>query len=316
MKKRLLVLLVCLFVVMIGFGITLPVLPFYTERLALQAGASREAVAIHVGALTSVYVLMQFFFAPLWGRWSDRVGRRPLILIGIVGYAVAQLLFGMATSLRTLYAARLLGGVLSSATFPAASAYVADTTTKEQRSRGMASMGAATSLGVVVGPALGGMLARRDLHFNARFGHFMIDSFSIPFFASAALALVTLVVAIRWLPESLARLSPDTTEELKTSGQSVSAGLRPLLLLTLLAQFGLSIFEATFALYAQEALTYTPSQVGAAFVVCGSVMAVFQLGAAAYLTRFVSEMQQIAIGFALLGISLLLLCSRERRSRS
>ena len=305
MKKRLLVLLVCLFVVMIGFGITLPVLPFYTERLALQAGASREAVAIHVGALTGVYVLMQFFFAPLWGRWSDRVGRRPLILIGIVGYAVAQLLFGMSTSLKTLYAARILGGVLSSATFPAASAYVSDTTTEQQRSRGMAWMGAATSLGVVVGPALGGMLARRDLHVSARFGHFMIDSFSIPFFASAALALLTLAIAIRWLPESLRRVSTDATEE--ASQQVFGTGLRPLLFLTLLAQFGLSIFEATFALYAQEALTYTPSQVGAAFVVCGSVMAVFQLGAAAYLTRFISEMQQIATGFALLGISLLLL---------
>ncbi len=89
MKKHLFVLLACLFVVMIGFGITLPVLPFYVERLALAEGASRQSVVLHVGMLTSVYALMQLIFAPLWGRWSDRIGRRPLILIGIAGYVIA-----------------------------------------------------------------------------------------------------------------------------------------------------------------------------------------------------------------------------------
>lgn len=198
-------------------------------------------------------------------------------------------------------------GVLSSATLPVASAYVADTTTEKQRSRGMAWMGAATSLGVVVGPALGGMLARKDLHFNARFGHFMVDSFSIPFFAAAALALLTLILAIRWLPESLVRPTPDANRVLTDDRQGFGAGFRPILLLTIVAQVGLAIFEGTFALYAQEALAYGPTEVGAAFMVCGLVMATFQLGAAGYLTRFVSEMQQVAAGFIIMGISLILL---------
>jgi multidrug resistance protein len=171
MKKRLFVLLACLFVVMIGFGITLPVLPFYVERLALAEGVSLQSVVIHVGLLTGVYALMQLIFAPLWGRWSDRVGRRPLILIGIAGYVIAQVLFGLATSLWLLYAARILGGILSSATLPASAAYVADLTTEKERSRGMAWLGTAVSLGVVVGPALGGLLSRRDWHFNRRIGH-------------------------------------------------------------------------------------------------------------------------------------------------
>ena len=84
-KKHLFVLLACLFVVMIGLGITLPVLPFYVERLALAEGASRQSIVLHVGMLAGVYALMQLIFAPLWGRWSDRIGRRPLILIGIGG---------------------------------------------------------------------------------------------------------------------------------------------------------------------------------------------------------------------------------------
>ena len=106
-SKHLFVLLACLFVVMIGFGITLPVLPFYVERLALAAGATQQLVAIHIGLLTGVYALGQLFFAPVWGRWSDRIGRKPLILIGIGGYVIAQVLYGLATSLWLLYAARI-----------------------------------------------------------------------------------------------------------------------------------------------------------------------------------------------------------------
>ena len=88
-SKHLFALLACLFVVMIGFGITLPVLPFYVERLALAGGASRQSVVLHVTLLTGVYALMQLIFAPLWGRWSDRIGIRPLILIGLAGYVIA-----------------------------------------------------------------------------------------------------------------------------------------------------------------------------------------------------------------------------------
>lgn len=153
--KRLFVLLACLFVVMIGFGITLPVLPFYVERLAQAEGATRQAIVMHVTLLTAVYSLGQLVFAPVWGRWSDRMGRRPLLLMGLAGYVIAQVLFGLATSLWLLYAARVLGGILSSATLPVSAASVADATTDVERGRGMAWLGTATSLGVVVGPALG-----------------------------------------------------------------------------------------------------------------------------------------------------------------
>ncbi|MCI0487403.1 MAG: MFS transporter [Blastocatellia bacterium] len=308
MKKPLLVLLICLFTVMIGFGITLPVLPFYTERLTLAEGASRDAVAMHVGALTSVYVLMQLFFAPLWGRLSDRIGRRPMVLTGIAGYAIAQLLFGVATSLNLLYGARILGGILSSATLPAATAFVADTTTEEERARGMAWLGASVSLGVVVGPSLGGALARTDLHFSLRYGHFMIDSFSVPFFAAAALAILVIPVAVRWLPESLPSHTAITgSDSLAVAWSDLGRRLKPLLGLALAGQFGLAMFETTFALYALEILNYGPAQLAAVFTVCGLVMAVFQIGATGYLAKRVSEIQQIAFGFILMGGSLAML---------
>ena len=228
MKKHLFVLLACLFVVMIGFGITLPVLPFYVERLALAEGVSRQSIVLHVTLLTGVYALMQLIFAPLWGRWSDRIGRRPLILIGIAGYVVAQVLFGLATSLWLLYAARIVGGVLSSATLPVSAAYVVDMTTKKERSRGMAWLGTAASLGVVVGPALGGLLSRRDWHFNWSTGHFKVDSFSTPFFAAALLGLLTLLAALRWLPESLPKTSAQDTKPARDTSEKTKTDWRTL----------------------------------------------------------------------------------------
>jgi len=312
-SKRLFLLLACLFVVMIGFGITLPVLPFYVERLALEAGASQQSIVLHVTLLTGVYALMQLIFAPLWGRWSDRIGRRPLILIGIAGYVVAQVIFGLATSLWLLYMARILGGILSSATLPVSAAYVADLTTEKERSRGMAWLGTAVSLGVVVGPALGGLLSRRDWHFNWSTGHFKADAFSTPFFAAALLGLLTLFAALRWLPESLSKTSQDKKKETGTNWRTLIISLSPLLALTLAGQFALTIFEATFALYAQAKFNYGPAEVGYVFVVCGLVMTVFQAGAVGFLAGKISETIQIGAGFALMGTGIALLATAQTK---
>lgn len=310
--------LACLFVVMIGFGITLPVLPFYIERLALEAGASQQSSVLHVMLLTGVYPLMQLFFAPLWGRWSDRIGRRPLILVGIAGYVVAQILFGLSTSLWLLYAARLVGGILSAATLPASAAYIVDMTTKEERSRGMACLGTAASLGVVVGPALGGLLSRRDWHFNWNAEHFKVDSFSIPFFAAALLGLLTLLAALRWLPESIARTSGQETAKgtskiSRANWRTLIKTLFPLLALTLAGQFALTMFEGTFALFAQKKFDFGPAEVGYVFMVCGLVMTVFQAGAVGFLAGKIREMIQIGAGFALMGSGIALLATAQTK---
>jgi MFS transporter, DHA1 family, multidrug resistance protein len=307
-NRHLFVLLACLFVVMIGLGITVPVLPFYVERLALAEGASHRSVVIHVGMLTGVYALGQLLFAPVWGRLSDRTGRRPLILIGIAGYVIAQVLFGLATSLWLLYTARILGGILSSATLPVSAAYVADMTADKERGRGMAWLGTAVSLGFVVGPALGGILSRRDLHFGMRFWCFMLDSFSVPFFVAAALGLLTLFAAMRWLPESLSAQTERTTGEVtKTNWRTLAISLGPLLGLALISQFGLAIFEGTIALYAQAKFNYGPGEVGAIFVVCGLVMTVFQVGAVTLLAGRIHAGYQIGAGLGLMGFSLALM---------
>ena len=309
-RKRLTVLLGCLLVATIGFGVTLPVLPFYTERFALRRESTgwMGSVAVQVGLLTAVYPLLQLLVAPLWGRLSDRVGRRRLLLVGIAGAAASYVLFGLATSLTMLYVARAVGGLLSSAIFPAAAAYVADSTTDAERSRGMAWLGTASSLGAVLGPALGGALARTGWEFRAFGGIVLISSFAIPFLAAAVLALVSLTSALLWLPES----HPGDASERPVAARSIAGspfvakaihatGLRTLLALSLAGQFGLALFEATFALFAKRMWNYGPGQVGASFMVCGLVMSVAQLGVVSSFAKRVGALPQIATGFAQLA---------------
>ncbi|MBD2307314.1 MFS transporter [Chroococcidiopsis sp. FACHB-1243] len=307
MNKKLLLLLFCVFVVSIGFGVALPVLPFYAKHLH-AAGVPRETMAIHIGLLTSVYALMQFIFAPFWGQRSDRVGRRPLILLGIAGSAITQVLFGFATSLGMLYVVRAVGGFLSSAALPAATAYVSDLTTESDRSRGMAWLGTAVSLGVIAGPAFGGLTTREDIHLAVGFVDFKIEKFAPPFFLSAVLMLLILAIAMRWLPESLpSRAVMTSSNKLAFRWRQLESRLLLLLVLTSVAQFGLTIFEATFALYAQEKLGYGPVQTGIVFMICGLVMAVFQIIAVGYFSNKMNAVAQIASGLSLMGIGIILL---------
>ena len=309
-RKNLVVLLSCLFVATIGFGITLPVLPFYAERFALLSqGTARVgwlgSVTVQVGLITAIYPLLQLLAAPIWGRMSDSVGRRRLLLVGIDGAAASYVLFALASSMSMLYIARALGGLLSSAIFPAASAYVADSTTDTERGRGMAWLGAASSLGAVVGPALGGALARTGWEVRTSAGFLLVSSFSIPFLAAAALALTAMIGVVACLPES--RRTPSGLNEFGETEASTQAALRSLLGLSLAAQFGLALFETTFALFANQMWSYGPAEVGAAFMVCGLVMSVAQLGVASPFAARVGPWPQVAVGFALLGASLALL---------
>ena len=155
---------------LIGFGIVIPILPLYAQDL----GASPFVI----GVLASSYALMQFIFAPVWGRLSDRYGRRPIILIALAGSAISSLLIGLATSLIFLFVARILNGI-SGASYSAAQAYVADVTSPQERARGMGLIGAAFGLGFVLGPAIGGLCAIVDPR--------------LPFFVAAALAALNLL---------------------------------------------------------------------------------------------------------------------------
>ena len=178
-KSALTILFLTMFFIMLGFGIIIPHLAYYADNL----GAS----PLQIGGLLAVYSAAQLVFAPMWGRLSDRKGRKPLILIGLVGNAAALILFGFSKTLIWAFTARALSGAWSAAVLPTVMAYVADVTTEKERGKGMALMGAAMGLGFILGPAIGAVLHQHHT----------------PFFLAGVLSLATFVFALILLPESL-----------------------------------------------------------------------------------------------------------------
>ena len=196
-KGSLLVIFLTVFIDLLGFGMVLPLLPIYSLHIAEQRGwrEGEWQIGLVIGLLMSSFSLMQFLFAPLWGRLSDRIGRRPVLMVGLAGSVVFYTLFGLATvlqSLTLLFVSRIGAGI-AGATISTASAYIADVTTLGNRTKGMALIGAAFGLGFTFGP-LFGFLAVPDGKGDPGPG---------PGYAAAALSAVALLVAIFKLPESL-----------------------------------------------------------------------------------------------------------------
>jgi DHA1 family multidrug resistance protein-like MFS transporter len=290
---------------MSGFAMTVPALAFFAERMAASDAAVGARLELHIGLLTSSYALAQLATARLWGTLSDRMGRRTVVAVGMGGFALAAVFFGLSTHLWMLYPARILGGALSSAILPAATAYVADWTTDEQRVRGMGMLSGAVSLGGIAGPAIGALLARKDLHFRWRFGVFHADSFSMPFFAAAALGAVALGLELASVHEPARPVPMVGNDRHRASDRNAThAGV-------LVAYFGaqlvLALFEATAALLAQHRLKYGPTQTGVIFVVCGMVMASIQLLWVGRAVNEGHERTQAALGFVLMAIGLAIL---------
>src|SRR5258706_10003164 len=154
-KTSLFVLFLTVFIDLIGFGMVIPFLSFY----AREYGAS----GIAVGAVVGIYSIMQFFFAPVWGRMSDRVGRRPVILLSLAASCTGYILFAFAHSFAALFISRIIAGV-GGANIGTAQAYIADTTTVENRAKGMGLIGAAFGMGFILGPPLSGILSTVGIH--------------------------------------------------------------------------------------------------------------------------------------------------------
>lgn len=288
-------LLLCVFVVMIGYGVALTVLPVYTERIHGLNGASNRLVAFHLGVLTSVFALAQLVAGPAVGRLGDRVGRRPLILAGLAGVGVTEAAFAFTSSLWWLYGLRVAGGLAASLLTVGALAAIADQTSEENRAQGMAWFGTAVSLGVVAGPLLGGLFGRVG---TGRATGLRFDGYTLPFLAAGALALVAGAAAFVFVPESIDP-GADGGDPHGVLWRTLTSS--PLLGLVTASQFGLALFEGTFVLYARERLSFGPGQTTAVFVVCGLVMAVLQTAVVGPLTRFVGPTTQAAAGFVLMG---------------
>lgn len=292
------------FAVMTGYGITLTVLPYYVDRIHGLNGLPANSLALHVGTLTGAFSLAQVSAGPFVGRLADRTGRRPVLLGGLASFAASQALFAATSSLPAMYALRVAGGAATAAIVVSATALVADTTSPRDRPSGMAWLGTAAGLGVVAGPALGGMLGGSGLSLA---GVVRLDGYAAPFSVAAAVAAVMVPVALLAIPATNPdgrRDSDAPVEAEESTGDPPWPGLRALLGLVALSQFGLAVFEGTFVLFGRERMALTAGQAGAAFVVCGAVMAVLQPLVVRALRHRAPPMAQIAVGLGAMGVGL------------
>lgn len=242
---------------LIGFGIILPLLPFFASDL----GAS----GFEVGLLVMVYSAIQLVMAPGWGRLSDRIGRRPILIIGLLGSAASYALFASADSLLVLYASRVVGG-LGGSTVPVAQAYIADVTPPAKRAGSMGLIGAAFGLGFVIGPALGGILST--------------ISYSVAGYVAAGLCLANALLALASLPESRRPEGRPTTPRFDLPAALRQAAdskqVRRVLVVYLFLTMAFSALQPTLSLLADARFAMDARQAGYLFALLGLVSVVMQ----------------------------------------
>ncbi len=301
--NRIFLILLSLFVVMLGYGILLPTLPYYTERLALKDNLDTDLINFHIGLLTSIYPFFQLLFVVVWGRLSDKYGRKPIIICGLIGFIIMQLLTGLATSLTMLYVARIFGGIFTSSVIPVSNAYLSDITSEKRRTKIMGWSGVAISSGVIFGPVIGGFLSQTDLHLKYTIGLLHLDRFSVPFLFAALLGFIVLFVVAKWL-KNTTRVHTFTTQKVSLRF-TFTKYFAVLLVLSFVIQFVVTLFETVFSIYGKDELGFNSNQIGIGFMLCGSIMAVLQPVFATYGEKFLSTKKQIALGLFISGLSLI-----------
>ena len=293
------VLLFIVFIDLVGFGIVIPLLPFYAEHF----GASPATVTLVLAS----YSAAQFATAPFMGQFSDRFGRRRIILLSLIGSAAGYALMALADTLLMLILARVLAGAMAG-NIAAAQAYIADVTTPENRARGMGMFGAAFGMGFIAGPFLGGTLAG--------IGSDGVN-FALPPLAASGTSMIAAVLAFFYLQEPVreaARATPDETILGRWFGPIAAAlsrpGLAALVTVFFLVVFAFSGLETTFALWAERQLSWGPVEVGYMFAGVGVVAVIVQGGLIGPLTRRLGEDRvlltgviSLAAGFVLLPVA-------------
>lgn len=290
-----LTLFLTVFVDTVGFGIVLPLLPYFAQRY----GAAADTVTL----LVAVFTAAQFTFGPIWGRLSDRYGRRPILLVTLFGTMVGYALLAFSDSLLMIFVARAVTGAMG-ANVAVVQAYVADVTGAEQRARGMGRIGAANGLGFVTGPVIGGLFAG---------GSAVHPIFTVPFLIAAGLSGIAFAMALVTVRESLAREQrtlpggrhPGRIAAFRAAIRRPQLG-RLFALLTM-TPFVFTSIESTFVLWSERVLGWGPGQNGWVYTFMGLVAVVVQGLAVGRLTRRIGERRALLVGAGLAGSGALLL---------
>ena len=288
-RSPLIVIFTTVFIDLVGFGIVIPVLPYYTEGTRFN-GTPRT-----VGLLFASYSIMQLIFSPILGGLSDKHGRRPILLISIIGTGIGFLILGFATTLWMLFAGRILDGI-TGGNISTAQAYIADITTKEDRAKGMGLIGAAFGLGFIFGPAIGGILSRWGIH--------------VPFFFAAGLCFSNAILLYFTLPETVTSDHP--ARNLAAGGrgfsQLVNSLKQPRLGFVLAIYFlfivAFSIMTTSFSLYTMFRFGYDAQHNGYLFAYVGIIAVIIQGGLIGRLVKRFGELPLVMVGALCFAASL------------
>jgi DHA1 family tetracycline resistance protein-like MFS transporter len=288
-RSPLIVIFTTVFIDLIGFGIVIPVLPFYAE------GSVFNATPRTVGLLFASYSVMQLIFSPILGGLSDKYGRRPVLFLSIIGTGIGFLVLGLATTIWMLFAGRILDGI-TGGNISTAQAYIADITTSENRAKGMGLIGAAFGLGFIFGPAIGGILSRWGIQ--------------VPFFFAAALCFANAILLYFRLPETI---TPDHPAKHAAGGgrglqQLIKSLKQPRLAFVLVIYFlfivAFSIMTTSFSLYTMFRFGYDAQHTGYLFAYVGLIAVVIQGGLIGRLVKRFGELPLVIVGALCFAISL------------
>jgi Arabinose efflux permease len=292
-RGALLILMFNLLLVFTGIGLVIPIMPKFMETLGITGGI--------VGLLVAAFSLTQLLCSPLAGRLSDKFGRKKMIVIGMIVFAVSEALFGFAESPVLLFVSRLLGGISAAMIMPAVMAYAADITTKEQRAKGMGFINAAITTGFIIGPGIGGYIAE----FGIR----------VPFYAAGAAGLIAALINLFILPESKpAKEEATEAPVFKKEKSGLITQLRysyrePYflsLIIVFVMSFGLANFETVFGLFVDHKFGYDPKDI--AFIITfGSIAgAVVQVTIFSWILQIFGERRVISICLLFAGLFIVL----------
>ena len=288
-RSPLIVILTTVFIDLVGFGIVIPVLPFYAE------GTKFNATPRMVGLLFASYSIMQLIFSPILGGLSDKYGRRPVLLISIIGTGIGFLIIGFAQTLSMLFAGRILDGI-TGGNISTAQAYVADVTTKENRAMGMGMIGAAFGVGFIFGPAIGGILS-----------HWGIQ---VPFLFAAGLCFANALLLYFKLPETVTAQHPARNRAARGRGftQLFDSLKQPRLAFVLTIYFlfvvSFSIMTTSFSLYTMFRFGYDARHTGYLFAYVGIIAVIIQGGLIGRLVKRFGELPLVIVRALCFAISL------------
>ena len=280
MSRPLFVLFITILVNLIGFGIIIPLLPFYAQRF----GAS----AFVIGLLFASFSAAQLMAAPVLGAWSDRWGRRPVLIGSLIGTTLSFVMLALADSLWMLFAARIVDG-LSGGSITTARAYIADTTTEEKRAQAYGFLGAAFGLGFIIGPALGGA-----------FSHI---SMTAPIWVAAIVSLAAVALAVVWLPETVHRSDATSMSPWKALREiGGRPNLRVLLSVDFLYWMSFAVYQTSFALFGAYRFGFDAAKTGYVLSAFGLLGVIVQAGLVGPIVRRLGERRTLTVGLLLTAI--------------